>query len=128
MKNASSVRKELLTTFSGIPTSIGGLFLTADATLASPEPSESSPGRQLHVLPTTNDGSIRVLPWVACCRSKPHHTNVRIGSEAAITTLTRRGSAIGRKADYPYSSIGVCGVYPEVLCATPVILFSDHSA
>jgi len=42
------LRKELLTTFSGIPTSIGGLFLTADATLASPETSESSPGRQLH--------------------------------------------------------------------------------
>jgi hypothetical protein len=44
--------------FSGIPTSIGGIFLTADATLASPEPSESSPGRQLHALPTTRDDSI----------------------------------------------------------------------
>jgi hypothetical protein len=50
--------QELLTTFSGIPTSIGGLFLTADATLASPEPSESSPGRHLHSLSTTRDDSI----------------------------------------------------------------------
>jgi hypothetical protein len=47
-----------LTIFSGIPTSIGGIFLTADATLASPEPSESSPARQLHALPTTRDDSI----------------------------------------------------------------------
>jgi hypothetical protein len=31
----------LLTTFSGIPTGIGGLFLTADATLVSPESPES---------------------------------------------------------------------------------------
>jgi hypothetical protein len=50
--------KELLTIFSGIPTSIGGLFLTADATLASPEPPESSPARQLQALPTTRDDSI----------------------------------------------------------------------
>jgi hypothetical protein len=50
--------EELLTTFSGIPTSIGGLFLTTDATLASPEPSDSSPGRKLHALPTTRDDSI----------------------------------------------------------------------
>jgi hypothetical protein len=52
------VRKELITTFSGIPTSIGGLFLTADATLASPEPPESLPARQLRALPTTRDYSI----------------------------------------------------------------------
>jgi len=50
--------KELLTIFSGIPTCIGGLFLTADATLASPEPPESSPARQLQALPTTRDDSI----------------------------------------------------------------------
>jgi hypothetical protein len=49
---------ELLTTFSGIPTSIEGLFLTADANLASPEPSQSSLGRRLHALPTTRDDSI----------------------------------------------------------------------
>ena len=50
--------KELFTTFSGIPTSIGDLFLTADATLAPPEPPESSPARQLQALPTTRDDSI----------------------------------------------------------------------
>ena len=50
--------KEVLTTFSGIPTSIGGIFLTADATLVSPEPPESSPARQLQALPTTRDYSI----------------------------------------------------------------------
>jgi hypothetical protein len=45
----------------GIQASISGRRLTPDlllATLASPEPSESSPGRQLHALPTTRDDSI----------------------------------------------------------------------
>jgi len=50
--------KELLTTFSDIPTSIGGLFLTADVTLTSAEPPESSPARQLQALLTTRDDSI----------------------------------------------------------------------
>ena len=30
------------------------MFLPADATLASPEPPESSPARQLHALPTAS--------------------------------------------------------------------------
>jgi hypothetical protein len=58
-------------TTSGIPTSIGGIFLTADATLASPEPSESSQARQLHALPTTRDDSIRVLLRVDLGTNQP---------------------------------------------------------
>jgi hypothetical protein len=37
--------KELLITFSDIPTNIGDIFLSADATLASPEPPKSSLAR-----------------------------------------------------------------------------------
>jgi hypothetical protein len=39
-ENGIKKAKELLTTFSGIPTNIGGIFLTADAPLASPQPPE----------------------------------------------------------------------------------------
>jgi hypothetical protein len=52
---------EALSTFSGIPTSIGSLVLTAEATLVYSEPPESSPARQLQALPTTRGDLIRVL-------------------------------------------------------------------